>query len=112
MALTDKQVHDLNNMNVAAQRADLGNLVSLLEGKAFGTHIVTETEESASLVELETGLDSVSSWIIQINSHTGGSPVTGDAKVSVSTAGSIITVENGDTHYVTSASNIISYIIM
>lgn len=32
MALDDKQVYDLNNMNAAAQRAKLGDLVKGMEG--------------------------------------------------------------------------------
>lgn len=110
MALTAKQIYDLNNMNVAAQRADLGNLVSLLEGKAIGTHIITETEASASLIEIETGLNSVSGWIVQIN--RSGSTVTSDAKITKTTSGSIVKIEDGAATYVTTGSDVISYIIM
>lgn len=36
MALNDKQVYDLNNMNVAAQNAKLGDLVKGMEGGGSG----------------------------------------------------------------------------
>lgn len=36
MALDDKQVYDLNNMNAAAQRAKLGDLVKSMESGGGG----------------------------------------------------------------------------
>ena len=36
MALTDKQIKDLNNMSTAAKNAELGNLLDSLESKSGG----------------------------------------------------------------------------
>ena len=48
MALTEKQVKDLNNMNVAAQRAGLGNL---LKGSEASGEVSEATTEKAGIVK-------------------------------------------------------------
>lgn len=48
MALTEKQIQDLNNMNVAAQRAGLGNL---LKGSETPGEVSEATTEKAGIVK-------------------------------------------------------------
>lgn len=48
MALTEKQIQDLNNMNVAAQRAGLGNL---LKGSEMPSGVPEATTEKAGIVK-------------------------------------------------------------
>jgi hypothetical protein len=119
MTLTAKEISDLNTMNVAAQNVALGTLVSPLDsdiatlleavGANIGTHIITETEASASTIEIETGITSISGWLLSIN--RSGSTVTYDAKATVA-SGSVLKIEDGASTYVTSASDVITYFII
>ena len=119
MTLTAKQIADLNSMNVAAQNVGLGTLVSPLDstvgvlmeavGAKVGKHIITETEASASIVEIETDITAISAWLLSIN--RSGSTVTVDAKATVA-SGSVLKIEDGVTTYVTSASDVITYFII
>lgn len=43
MALTEKQIYDLNNMNVAAQNAGLGDLLNSGEGGSYVLPSATTT---------------------------------------------------------------------
>jgi len=52
MTLTDKQKYDLNNMNVAAQRAQLGNMLGEFSGSITSLSTITD-EISASLVAMD-----------------------------------------------------------
>jgi len=116
MTLTAKQISDLNKMNIAAQRASLGTLLSTIEstvvpisgGLEYGTHIITETESSASTILIATTIDDIDGWYVQINQS--GSTVTEDAKITVQ-SGSSLKIEDGATTYVTSASQVISYFV-
>ena len=47
MALTDKQVYDLNNMNVAAQNAKLGDLLKDGAGEEGEPYVLPAASEQA-----------------------------------------------------------------
>ena len=58
MALTDRQVYDLNNMNRAAQNVKLGDL--LKEGEAGESSVSNATTSTAGIVkQAEAQADSV-----------------------------------------------------
>lgn len=57
MALNEKQVHDLNNMNVAAQEAKLGDIVKGIES---GESVANATTEKAGVVKQCTAVPEAS----------------------------------------------------
>lgn len=52
MALTAKQIYDLNNMNVAAQRVSLGSFLMGVGGEA-GTYMVTPEDITSGSILIE-----------------------------------------------------------
>jgi len=67
MALTAKQIHDLDNMNVAAQRASLGTMLGSVSGNIIASGSITPT---GPIEIIDTGLSAVNEVACSIS----GSP--------------------------------------
>lgn len=115
MALTAKQIKDLNKAMVANQRANLGNVISDLTDtqEAFntqsvirGTHVAVTDDATADKVDVVSGLTEIVGYQVQV--FRAGVLVGGDVKVSAN-AGTL-SIEDGTTYKIT-AGDIITYII-
>jgi hypothetical protein len=81
MALTAKQIYDLNNSMVAAQNVNLGTILSYLVGTLNASGSLTPTSNTTNVV---TGLTTVTSATVALS----GSPTLNNAYDTV-TAGSV-----------------------
>lgn len=87
MALTMKQIYDLNNMNVASQDISLGSFLMGVGGEA-GVHTVTPANiTSGSVLIPFTSGSSITTSVVVVG--RGSTKVTG---VTVTSSGSILTV--------------------
>ncbi len=88
MAISDTNKAKINKMNKASQNVNLGTIVQDLQsGCAVSRALVGASGSrtaSGSELDINTGLASVSSWIVQIR-H----PVSVGGVVAVATAGSV-----------------------
>ena len=93
MSLTDKQIYDLNNMNVAAQNIQLGTKIN---------------EQSGSIVSISGSIVSISNSITEISgsvvSHTSEISTISGSVVEIS--GSIVTISNSITEISGSFTNL------
>lgn len=86
MALTAKQVYDLNNMNVASQNVSLGSFLLGTGGEA-GVHVVTPAEASDGELRIPfTGGSVIDRMYVAVGRGDA------DVNVTVSASGSYIVV--------------------
>ena len=109
MALTAKQIKQLNKMNRSASNVNLGSVINTLQSQSTnsGSWYVSVAEASASAVVIQTAVPSIAGFIVQ--TYRSGSPILG-SKVVV-TGGSNITITSGSPSYVVSGSDVINYIV-
>ena len=81
MALTAKQISDLNGMNEAARRASLGTLMGSFSGNVIASGSITPTGATAIIT---TGLTTVDHVVCSLS----GSP-TGDHQFSTVSSGRV-----------------------
>lgn len=98
MALTAKQILQMNRMNRAAQNASLGTLVGSLEGTAgqissaftTGSYTAVAADASASRMIIATGATGIAGFLVQV--YTSGSL---KSTIKVISSGSNLTVSAG-----------------
>lgn len=120
MALTAKQVHDLNNAMEANRRANVGSMLSGLDDNMAGviqqiidmsivrgSYIATADDVTAGGAEIATGLAQISGFIVQI--FRAGVIVTEDSAIGVD-EGDLLVADGAVTYDIT-ADDVINYIV-
>ena len=104
MALTAKQIADLNNAMEANRRAGVGNLLSQVDGQAIvrGTYTCVTADDTAVLKDLVTGLTAIAGWQIDIYR----SNIKNGADVVVTATGGTLRVADGSTYKLTNGDKI------
>jgi hypothetical protein len=122
MPLTTLQEKQLNNMNAASQRAQLGTVIKVLQDggagveipeqiqaleDAYGRHVVTEGEATLGEAEIDTGSEEATVFIVQI--YRAGVNVMDDAVVTL--ASGVLGVADGGDNYELTEGDVINYIV-
>lgn len=102
MALTSKQIKDLNNSMKAAQAVSLGTLLNY----AKSSYTATAGNATAGTMTIPTGLTSVTGFNAQI--YRAGVNVTADASFTIS-SGDLV-VADGSVTYSVTAGDVVYYI--
>jgi hypothetical protein len=118
MALTAKQILDLNQAMEANQRANLGTVISnltdtaadviALEAQAIirGSYIAVADDATADEIDFVTGLSAIAGWVVDI--YRANVKVGGDVVVTAATG--TLTVADGSVYKIT-ADDVINYIV-
>lgn len=109
MALTTKEIYDLNNSMSAAQNVALGTKLDALLSQAvtMGTYTATAGNATANEMEINTGVSSATKFIVQI--FRSGVNVMEDAVVTM--ADGILTIADGSATYAVTAGDIVFFIV-
>lgn len=116
MALTAKQIADLNGAMEANRLAGVGTLLSSLDDSATaleaqalvrGSYTAVADDATANEAVIATGLDAIAGFIVQI--FRAGVNVMEDAIVTAS--GGNLSVADGAATYAVTANDVINYIV-
>lgn len=111
MALTATQIANLNGASEANRQAALGTVLAAAEGVSsnivVGTYTMVAGDASAGTVDIDTGLATADSAIVQI--YRSGVGVFSDQAVSI--AAGVITVADGGATYACTADDVVNYIV-
>ena len=110
MAITSTQLVGLNSMCKTANTYGLGTIIAALEasidGEVKGTHAVTADEETAGTLDIDSGLDSIEGFLVQVYR----SDILLDS-YDVSVSEGTLTVATNSTDYVVTEADVINYIV-
>jgi len=115
MALTAKQIKDLNSAMVANSRANVGNLISgftdaqtalAAQSLVRAKYTAIAGDATADLKDLVTGLTGINGWIVDI--YRSNVKVGGD--VVVTATGGTLRIADGSTYKIT-AGDVFNYIV-
>jgi len=111
--LTDAEVLQINKMNVASQRADLGDVVqdnqeaiTALQAGAVvsGSYTATLADADGSSIEILTGTTGIAGYIVQVyqtgstmTCHVANSAGGSNLTITPTTTGSWSAIDAGDT---------------
>jgi hypothetical protein len=117
MSLTATQIAHLNGADEAHQQAGVGTLLASLESSvttletgsviAAGTYTVVADDDTAGTVDIDSGLATGASAMVQI--QRAGVNVLEDAVVTV--AAGVITLTDGGATYALTADDVVKYIV-
>ena len=112
MALTAKQIYDLDNCMVAGQNVALGTLLnSIITGAAGGgvvrgSYTVLAADDTANKIVIASGLAAIIGWSVAI--YRSGVDVTNNAVITVV---STTNLQIADSTYQATAGDVVKYII-
>lgn len=114
MALTAKEIYDLNNENVAAQNVALGTTLSAIlsgtvaGGVVRGSYTAVSGDDVNNYMQIASGLAAIAGWMVQV--YRAGVNVMADAVVTVQSTTSLRVADGGAT-YVVTAGDVLKYMI-
>lgn len=103
MALTTKQITDLNDSMSAMQNAQVGNLLDMVRG----IYTATSDDATANEKSITTGKTTATAFIVQI--YRSGVDVTADAIITLTSG--VLKVADGGATYVLTAGDKITYFV-
>ena len=108
MALTAKQIADLNGAMEANRRAGVGTLLAGIGDLAFGAYVVTADDQTAGSTLIETGKEDATVFLVSI--YRSNVDVKDDSIMTM-LAGALAVGDGGATYTMT-ADDVIHYIVL